>query len=97
MVAFRIPRFHEVTPVAAPRPRLSVFGWFLKPGKTYELYDGEEEKKSETKGAPPSRKEEKIRKKKTRRIEEEGGGKDGPVPGCKLARRIIANSREKAV
>ena len=38
-VAFRIPRWHEVAPVLGPEPRHSVFGWFLTPGRLYELDD----------------------------------------------------------
>ena len=33
LVAFRVPRWHEVTPVEAGAPdggRLSVFGWFYE-------------------------------------------------------------------
>ena len=44
LVVFSVPRFHQVTPVvpppaasAAPRLRLSVFGWFLQPGRLYPL------------------------------------------------------------
>jgi Rps23 Pro-64 3,4-dihydroxylase Tpa1-like proline 4-hydroxylase len=29
MVAFRVPRLHEVTPVKSDRNRFSLFGWFL--------------------------------------------------------------------
>jgi len=37
-VLFSVPRWHEVKPVkAADKQRLSIFGWFLKPGKSYEL------------------------------------------------------------
>ena len=36
LVAFRVPRWHEVTAVMATRPRLSVFGWFLAEGDLYE-------------------------------------------------------------
>lgn len=36
-VIFRVPRFHEVTPVKTHRPRYSIFGWWLVPGKKYEL------------------------------------------------------------
>lgn len=39
-VAFEIPRWHAVAPVAGPRPRYSVFGWFLRPGRAYELETG---------------------------------------------------------
>lgn len=42
IVAFKVPRYHEVTAVTSRRPRLSIFGWFLQPGKLYELYTGEE-------------------------------------------------------
>ena len=47
LVVFSVPRFHQVTPVlpqpaacAAPRLRLSVFGWFLQPGRLYPLMTG---------------------------------------------------------
>jgi len=42
VVSFRIPRYHEVTPMHTERPRYTVFGWFLKPGKLYNLYRGED-------------------------------------------------------
>jgi hypothetical protein len=38
----RVPRYHEVTPVATSRARYSIFGWFLQPGRRYELYTGAE-------------------------------------------------------
>ena len=43
-VAFKVPRMHFVAPVLVDnRPRLSVFGWWLQPGRLYELdVDGEE-------------------------------------------------------
>ncbi|GAB4812976.1 hypothetical protein N2152v2_000022 [Parachlorella kessleri] len=41
VVMFRVPRFHEVTPVTSSRPRYSLFGWFLQPGRRYELFTGE--------------------------------------------------------
>ncbi len=37
MVAFRVPRMHEVTAVVGDRARYSIFGWFLSEGKLYEL------------------------------------------------------------
>eukprot|EP00879_Flechtneria_rotunda_P029966 GHRR01032441.1.p1 GENE.GHRR01032441.1~~GHRR01032441.1.p1 ORF type:complete len:181 (+),score=69.31 GHRR01032441.1:51-545(+) len=37
VVMFRVPRWHEVRPVIGDRPRYSVFGWFLEPGKLYDL------------------------------------------------------------
>ncbi len=46
LVVFSVPRFHQVTPViapptaTAPRLRLSVFGWFLQPGRLYPLMTG---------------------------------------------------------
>jgi hypothetical protein len=47
LVAFRVPRYHQVTPVlpcvGAEHRRYSVFGWFLEPGRLYPLHTGEEE------------------------------------------------------
>ena len=42
LCAFRVPRWHSVEPVAAgaPRARMSIFGWFLSPGKFYDLDGG---------------------------------------------------------
>lgn len=38
LVAFQVPRFHAVEPVkSATKERMSIFGWFLLPGQTYEL------------------------------------------------------------
>jgi hypothetical protein len=38
MVAFSVPRMHAVQAVkAANKARLSIFGWFLKPGQLYPL------------------------------------------------------------
>jgi 2OG-Fe(II) oxygenase superfamily len=44
LVAFTVPRQHEVTPVTAEamEPRFSLFGWFLEPGEKYRLDDGDE-------------------------------------------------------
>jgi Rps23 Pro-64 3,4-dihydroxylase Tpa1-like proline 4-hydroxylase len=43
LFAFRIPRWHAVTPLAAAAPRrLSLFGWFLARGKLYELHTGQQ-------------------------------------------------------
>lgn len=41
VVAFRVPRYHQVTPVSSGQPRYSVFGWFLQPGQLYDLFEGE--------------------------------------------------------
>jgi hypothetical protein len=46
LVAFRIPRFHEVTAVTADRARYSIFGWFLTEGVLYDLYKGEEQEEA---------------------------------------------------
>ena len=37
LIAFRIPRWHEVTAVTAARARYSLFGWFLTEGILYDL------------------------------------------------------------
>jgi len=52
LIAFTIPRFHEVEAVIADRPRYSLFGWFLQEGILYDLEKKEEPKttkKAETK------------------------------------------------
>ncbi|KAJ9510491.1 hypothetical protein QJQ45_015954 [Haematococcus lacustris] len=36
-IAFRIPRWHAVTPMTTDRPRYSLFGWWLEPGHKYDL------------------------------------------------------------
>ena len=41
VIALKVPRYHQVTPVSSNRPRLSVFGWFLQPGRLYDLFEGE--------------------------------------------------------
>lgn len=41
VIAFRVPRWHEVTPVIVDRPRFSVFGWFLEEGELYPLLTNE--------------------------------------------------------
>lgn len=43
LIAFDVPRFHEVTAVTAPRPRFSIFGWFLTEGRKYELLTAEQQ------------------------------------------------------
>lgn len=50
LVAFRIPRYHQVTKVLVNRPRFSVFGWFLTPGIKYELFTGEDSVVNEDSG-----------------------------------------------
>ncbi|KAL4546160.1 hypothetical protein Ndes2526B_g05255 [Nannochloris sp. 'desiccata'] len=40
-IIFKVPRYHQVEPVLErSRPRYSIFGWYLLPGRLYELYDG---------------------------------------------------------
>jgi Rps23 Pro-64 3,4-dihydroxylase Tpa1-like proline 4-hydroxylase len=42
LFAFRVPRWHAVTPLAPGAPRrLSLFGWFLERGELYPLHHGE--------------------------------------------------------
>jgi len=101
LVAFRIPRYHEVTAVATlNRPRLSIFGWFLQPGKTYDLNlvgHGEGEGTRTAGGArgpqdPPPKTQKKVNAGKRKGEESDGGM---PHHKCKLAQRIIANSKKK--
>uniref|UniRef100_A0A1D1ZT48 Prolyl 4-hydroxylase alpha subunit Fe(2+) 2OG dioxygenase domain-containing protein n=1 Tax=Auxenochlorella protothecoides TaxID=3075 RepID=A0A1D1ZT48_AUXPR len=74
-VAFTIPRWHAVTAVVGPRPRFSVFGWFLVPGIAYPLGDGERDAAA-GKGPAPER-----------WLEE---GEVGRLPQrCKLGRRLL--------
>ncbi|KAG2448268.1 hypothetical protein HYH02_006852 [Chlamydomonas schloesseri] len=42
VVVFKVPRYHAVTALTTDRPRYSIFGWFLLPGKRYPLYTGDE-------------------------------------------------------
>jgi Rps23 Pro-64 3,4-dihydroxylase Tpa1-like proline 4-hydroxylase len=49
LIAFTIPRFHEVLAVTCDRPRYSIFGWFLTEGKLYDLNTSMEEGKKEKK------------------------------------------------
>ena len=37
LIAFNVPRFHEVQAVTTNRPRYSIFGWFLTGGVKYEV------------------------------------------------------------
>ncbi|GLC38925.1 hypothetical protein PLESTB_000462000 [Pleodorina starrii] len=64
LVAFRVPRYHAVTPMTTTRPRYSIFGWFLEPGKLYELYSGKEGEEGEGGKAAKQKKRKKL----------EGGG-----------------------
>ena len=41
-IAFRVPRYHEVTRMNTNQPRYSVFGWYLQPGQLYELFQGDD-------------------------------------------------------
>ncbi|KDD73671.1 hypothetical protein H632_c1942p0 [Helicosporidium sp. ATCC 50920] len=45
-VLFRVPHLHEVTAMTSGAPpRYSIFGWFLRPGRMYELDLGESREK----------------------------------------------------
>ena len=48
LIAFKIPRFHEVKAVTCDRARYSMFGWFLKEGKLYDLNTSEEKKEEDS-------------------------------------------------
>ena len=37
LIAFNVPRFHEVQALTTDRPRYSIFGWFLSSGILYEV------------------------------------------------------------
>ena len=59
LVVFSVPRFHQVTPVvpqphasAPPRLRLSVFGWFMQPGRLYPLMTGKSSEDGRASGKP---------------------------------------------
>lgn len=48
LVVFQVPRMHGVAPVLVDgRPRLSLFGWWLAPGRLYDLDEEEEESEEE--------------------------------------------------
>jgi Rps23 Pro-64 3,4-dihydroxylase Tpa1-like proline 4-hydroxylase len=49
LIAFSIPRFHEVKAVTCDRPRYSLFGWFLKSGRLYDLNIEKEQDKKDRK------------------------------------------------
>ena len=43
-IAFTVPRMHAVGPVLVEsRPRLSLFGWWLQPGRLYELDEDDDD------------------------------------------------------
>ena len=42
VIAFRVPRYHEVTRMNTNQPRFSVFGWYLQPGHLYKLFQGDD-------------------------------------------------------
>jgi len=37
LIAFTVPRWHQVEVMQTDRPRYSIFGWFLEPGQLYDL------------------------------------------------------------
>lgn len=81
IVAFQVPRFHEVTAVTTQRPRYSIFGWFLKPGKLYELFSGSED------NAPSSRKRRKVEKETKGKKKNLGSSSKETVAGATDARK----------
>lgn len=91
IIMFRIPRMHKVTAVVTSTcPRYSIFGWFLQPGKIYELDGGTNE------GPMP------LTKKRKNAAMQKGGRRGSSdddhtnrVPRCKLALRILMNDKEK--
>jgi hypothetical protein len=40
LIAFKVPRWHEVEPCVTDKPRYSIFGWYLQLGQLYELNTG---------------------------------------------------------
>ena len=42
VIAFRVPRYHQVTRMNTNQPRFSVFGWYLQPGQLYKLFQGDD-------------------------------------------------------
>ncbi|PSC76917.1 cupin superfamily subfamily [Micractinium conductrix] len=64
-VFFRVPRYHAVTPLTTDRPRYSVFGWFLQPGRLYELYTGEGEQDGEQQQQDEEQQKEKTSDRRT--------------------------------
>jgi len=45
LIAFMVPRFHEVTAVTSNIPRLSLFGWFLVEGDIYHYVEDAKQRK----------------------------------------------------
>lgn len=78
-VAFSIPRWHAVTTVAGPRPRFSIFGWFLTPGIAYPLAVAAGDAAA---GGSPAR-----HSISERRLEEGEGSLT--AQRCKLGRRLL--------
>uniref|UniRef100_A0A0G4I3J3 Prolyl 4-hydroxylase alpha subunit domain-containing protein n=1 Tax=Chromera velia CCMP2878 TaxID=1169474 RepID=A0A0G4I3J3_9ALVE len=79
LVAFRVPRYHEVTRVSPScgRSRYSVFGWFLQEGRLYELKTQEEEGQQGGFGKPSEGAvTKKTKKKKKGNVGEEGKGEE---------------------
>ena len=61
LVAFRVPRLHEVTRMATDRPRLTVFGWMLRPGRLYDLAPPPRSADAASSGARKRRKRKRAR------------------------------------
>jgi hypothetical protein len=96
-----VPRFHEVTAVTASRPRYSIFGWFLKPGRIYPLRLSEtDQREHEDDGvAQETDVKDAPRRKDKKKAEQNADGdvKDRDkeaVKRCKLAQRILRGSSQ---
>ena len=83
IVAFRIPRFHIVTPVVPPHERYSIFGWILEPGKLYQL--NQDVRDGQVAGNDCNSHE----------MRDLGNGDNPPATRCKLARRILQSHEQK--
>jgi hypothetical protein len=80
LVVFSVPRFHQVTPVVpqpiaspAPRLRLSIFGWFMQPGRLYPLISSSSSNKKKKSTPDASFLDRSTPRKRTRR-----GSSDDP-------------------
>ena len=56
LIAFNVPRFHEVQALTTDRARYSIFGWFLSNGILYEVTQAGQKENEKQK----SKKEKKI-------------------------------------
>lgn len=98
-VLFTVPRFHEVTPVTAARPRFGIFGWFLKPGRSYDLLLADEPAKVGGKEGASGQQQPPEEAKKDDTEQQPEAAKEGAEEGTKTqqpARRLEpARARRK--